>query len=86
MACVALNIPSAIRLIRLFNMLFSLLRVDTRCAVQLKRRYRALFSPENKKARPRKFAAGLLLFCESWLLATGVGANPICAVNDVSIS
>ncbi|MEK1840157.1 MAG: hypothetical protein AAAB17_01575, partial [Pseudomonas sp.] len=57
----------------MFNMLFSLLRVDTRCVEPLKWRYRALFSPKNKKARPRKFAAGLLLFCESWRLATGVG-------------
>jgi hypothetical protein len=61
MACVALNIPRAIRLIRLFNILFSLLRVDTRCAERLKWRYCALFSPRNKKARPRKIAAGLFI-------------------------
>jgi hypothetical protein len=58
MACVALNIPSAIRLIRLFNMLFSLLRVDTLCAKQLKRRYRALFSPQKQKGPPTKIRGG----------------------------
>jgi hypothetical protein len=59
MACVALNIPRAIKLIRLFNILFfSLLPVDTRCVERLKRRYRTLFSPQNKKARPRRNRGG----------------------------
>jgi hypothetical protein len=48
MACVALNIPSAIRLIRLFNILFSLLRVETRCVERLKRRFALFFTPKQK--------------------------------------
>jgi hypothetical protein len=74
MACVALNIPRAIRLIRLFNILFfSLLRVDTRCVERLKRRYRTLFSPRNKKARPRKVVAGLFIILShgGWPQALG---------------
>jgi hypothetical protein len=62
MACVALNIPSAIRLIRLFNILFSLLRVETRCVERLKRRFlHSCIHPETKKPADVNVMAGLLL-------------------------
>jgi len=62
MACVALNIPRAIRLIRLFNILFfSLFPVDTRCVERLKRRYRTLFSPQTKRPAHEEIVAGLFI-------------------------
>jgi hypothetical protein len=62
MACVALNIPRAIRLIRLFNILFfSLLPVDTRCVERLKWRYHALFSPKTKRPAHEKIVSGLFI-------------------------
>jgi len=62
MAEVALNIPSAIKLIRLFNILFSLLRVETRCVERLKRRLlHSFIHPETKRPAQDNVMAGLLL-------------------------
>ncbi|MNY46805.1 hypothetical protein D3C86_1820230 [compost metagenome] len=63
MACVALNIPRAIRLILLFNILFfSLIRLIRAVSNGRNGAIALLFQGENKKARPRFLAAGLLLF------------------------
>jgi hypothetical protein len=60
--CVALNIPRAIRLIRLFNIVFfSLFPVDTRCVERRNGAIALFFHDENKKARPRFLAAGLFI-------------------------
>src|SRR5689334_22023699 len=63
MACVALNIPRAIRLIRLFNILFfSLIRLIRAVSNGRNGAIALLFQCKNKKARSRFLAAGLLLF------------------------
>jgi hypothetical protein len=86
MACVALNIPSAIRLIRLFNILFSLARVETRCVERLKRRFCTLVFTPKQKDPPPMIHGGPAPFFDSWRLATGVGPNRSRALNSVSIS
>src|SRR5690349_6501729 len=92
MACVALNIPSAIRLIRLFNILFfSLIRLIRTVSNGRNGAIALLFQCENKKARPRFLAAGLLLFLSrgGWPQALGrivAAPSTMCQFHESSLN
>jgi hypothetical protein len=86
MACVALKIPRAIRLIRLFNMLFSLLRVETRCVERPKRRYCALFSFRKQKGPPTITRGGPFYYFRVMAVSHRRWPNRSRALIDVSIS